>query len=115
MQKNEITETKPTGIFLMISAAVSTATGQLFWKLSDSVLLGWEIWVGFLLYGIGAILMTSAFRFGQLSVLHPILSLGYVIAIAYGSVFLNEPITLNVSIGTLLIIAGVIFIGGEKN
>lgn len=106
--------TQPLGIVLMITAAFSTATGQLFWKLSESV-VDYRMWLGFALYGLGAVLMTAAFRYGKLSVLHPLLSIGYIIAIFYGAVFLGEVITANMTFGTLLILVGVIFIGGERD
>lgn len=112
MKKTETTS--PIGIVLMIAAAFSTATGQMFWKLADSV-LDYQMWIGFVLYGLGAVLMTVAFRFGRLSVLHPLLSIGYIIAIFYGAVFLGEAVTLNVSLGTLLILAGVVIIGGDRH
>lgn len=98
----------------MVAAAFSTATGQMFWKLADSV-FDYQMWIGFVLYGMGAVLMTVAFRFGKLSVLHPLLSLGYVIAIFYGAMFLGEAVTLNVSLGTLLILVGVVAIGGDRH
>lgn len=111
---NEVGKTMPIGILLMVFAAISTATGQLFWKLSDAI-LDLQMLVGFTLYGMGAVLMTAAFRFGKLSVLHPLLSLGYVIAIVYGAIFLNEVITFNILMGTLLILIGVIVIGGDSD
>lgn len=106
--------TQPLGIVLMILAAFSTATGQLFWKMSDAVL---DLYMlgGFVLYGLGAVLMTAAFRFGRLSVLHPLLSIGYIIAIFYGAVFLGEAVTFNISLGTLIILLGVIVIGGDRH
>lgn len=108
---SEVGRTRKTGIFLMIMAAVSTATGQLFWKISDAI-LDLPMLAGFMLYGMGAVLMTAAFRYGRLSVLHPLLSIGYVIAIFYGAIFLNEAITVNITLGTFLILIGVIIIGG---
>lgn len=59
--------------------------------------------------------MTVAFRFGKLSVLHPLLSIGYVIAIFYGAVFLSEAVTMNMTVGTLLILVGVVIIGGDRH
>lgn len=106
--------TQPLGIVLMIAAAFSTATGQLFWKMAESI-LDIHMWIGFVLYGLGAVLMTVAFRFGKLSVLHPLLSIGYIVAIFYGAVFLGEAVTLNVSLGTLIILIGVIIIGGDRH
>jgi len=103
-----------TGIGLMILAALSTSLGQLLWKISDGL---WDInlWIGFFLYGLGAVMMTVAFRFGKLSVLHPLMSFGYVFAIVFGSLFLNEVITVNILSGTILILIGVVLIGGDQH
>lgn len=111
-----MTETsKPwLGIILMISAALSTSLGQLFWKLSDSM-WDYRLWIGFVLYGLGAIFMTVAFRFGKLSMLHPLMSIGYVFAILFGAIFLNEIISINIITGTSLILIGVILIGGDDH
>ncbi|WP_191560039.1 EamA/RhaT family transporter [Metabacillus idriensis] len=99
------------GILLMIAAALSTSLGQLFWKLSQSE-LNISLIVGFALYFFGALIMIIAFRFGSLSVLHPLLSMGYLFAILFGSIFLDELINVNMIIGTTLILIGVVFIGG---
>ncbi|MCA1320496.1 EamA/RhaT family transporter [Bacillus tianshenii] len=102
------------GIILMIVAALSTAVGQLFWKLSEGG-LNLELIVGFALYGMGAVLMIVAFRFGELSVLHPLLSVGYVFSTILGFSFLGEVITLPALGGILLIIIGVALIGGGSD
>lgn len=107
-------KTSSLGIVLMLVAALSTATGQLFWKLSNG-LFDWELWLGFFLYGCGAVFMTVAFRFGRLSVLHPLLTVGYVFAIIFGSLFLGEEITRNILLGTTFIFIGVLLIGGDRN
>lgn len=102
------------GIVLMILAALCTAFGQLFWKLSEAS-LNIELIIGFTLYFFGAVLMTIAFRFGKLSVLHPLLSVGYVISTILGSIFLNESISVTTIIGIIIIMTGVIVIGGESH
>ncbi|GKV69314.1 membrane protein [Sporosarcina sp. NCCP-2716] len=108
--------TSPIGIILMILAAFSSATGQFFWKLAaGGGLLDWHLWLGFVLYGIGAVLMTVAFRYGRLSVLHPLLTVGYVIALFYGVTFLDETLSLPLIGGTVLILAGVWLVGGDDH
>lgn len=102
------------GVILMISAALSTSLGQLFWKLSDGI-WDYRLWIGFVLYGLGAIFMTVAFRFGKLSMLHPLMSIGYIFAILFGVIFLNEIISINIIAGTSLILIGVILIGGDDH
>ncbi|MEH7354718.1 DMT family transporter [Neobacillus drentensis] len=102
------------GILFILCASLTTAFGQMFWKVSEgnSILY---ILIGFFLYFIGAGLMIVAFRFGSLSVLHPILSMGYVFAIFIGGIFLEEIITDKQIAGIVCIILGAILIGGGDN
>lgn len=100
-----------TGIMLIVLAALMTSVGQLFWKLSSTNQIIF-LFLGFVLYAIGAILMILAFRYGSLSVIHPMLSFGYVFALLLGTVVLKEKISNFQYIGILLIIIGVVLIGG---
>lgn len=99
------------GILLMAVSSICVCVGQLLWKLSVNsgilLLIG-----GFSFYGIGALVMIVAYKFGSLSVLQPMLSLNYVLSIILAATVLNEPITLSKVIGVLIIIVGVILIGG---
>lgn len=99
------------GITLIICAALSTAIGQMLWKMSHSIPDIWFIF-GFLLYFCGAVLMIVAFRFGELSVLHPLLSFGYIFSIFLGSLFLGESLSFLQILAILIIIAGATLIGG---
>jgi len=99
------------GIALMIIAALLTAVGQLLWKISNGVDLKWII-IGFICYGLGAVLMIIALRFGSLSVIHPMLSFGYVFAIFLGLIVLKEQISTTQLLAIGIIITGVVFIGG---
>ena len=99
------------GIYLMIVSSICACIGQLLWKMSVEhgiiVLL-----LGFLFYGIGALFMLVAYKFGSLSVLQPMISLNYVLSVVLASVVLSEPITLMRIIGIFIIIVGVVLIGG---
>lgn len=104
------------GVALMLAAALLTCFGQLCWKLSrDSLLF---LLAGFVLYGCGALLMLAALRFGELSVLHPMLSAGYALSVVLGAVVLDEKITGNKLLGIAVIIAGLVCLstsrGSEK-
>lgn len=99
------------GIVFMVCASLFTALGQLLWKLSDGE-VSFFLFGGLFLYGIGAILMIIAFRFGSLSVLHPLLSLSYVFAILLGQYVLQETLSFLNYVGILFIIFGSILIGG---
>lgn len=99
------------GIILMLISSIFVCVGQLFWKLASSYGLLF-LSLGFILYGIGAIVMIIAYRYGKLSVLQPMLSLNYVLTIILAITILNEKITLIKVTGILSIILGVILIGG---
>ena len=99
------------GIILMIIAALCTSVGQLFWKLSHSSNIKLVL-IGFVCYGLGAVLMIIAFRFGSLSVLHPFLTTGYIFAIILGITELHESISSAQYIAIAMIILGVTLIGG---
>lgn len=102
------------GILLIILSSIFVCFGQLLWKLSNTqgmiYLLG-----GFILYGIGALVMIIAYRFGSLSVLQPMLSLNYIFTIIFAKTILNESLTLIKIIAILIIILGVVLIGGGDN
>lgn len=99
------------GIFIMMFAALMTAIGQLFWKLSSSENI-YFLGLGFIFYGIGAILMIIAFKFGKYSVIHPMMCTGYIFAIILGTLVLKEKISMNQMLGISSMIFGVILIGG---
>lgn len=99
------------GIIIIIFAAVLTSIGQLLWKISYNTNIMYLI-LGFICYGLGAVCMIIAFRYGSLSVLHPMLSFGYIFALILGQVLLKEQISLMQIIAIIFIIIGVIFIGG---
>lgn len=104
---------KKLGISLIVIAALFTAVGQLLWKLSSGH-ININLILGCLLYGFGAIFMIIAFKFERVSLLHPFLSLGYVISIILGFLLLSEEISIPKLLGTLLIIIGVILVGGKS-
>lgn len=99
------------GIILMICSSICACLGQLLWKLSAD---GGFIFLmaGFSLYGIGALTMIIAYKFGKVSVLQPVLSLNYILSIVLAATVLDEEITLVKCIGVLGIMVGVLLIAG---
>lgn len=103
-------QTQTKGILLILLAALLTCLGQLTWKLAaegDSLVL---LLPGFALYGCGALLMIVAMRYGELSVLHPMMSAGYVLSVALGALVLQEAVTPQKVLGIGIIILGLIFL-----
>ena len=66
------------------------------------------------MYGLGAILMIVAFRFGDVSILHPMLSFGFIVSLFYGALILRETIRINNILGVGLIILGMFFLGKSQ-
>ncbi len=115
------------GIVLMLVSALSLAVGQLTWKLADIgeigdalssfegiVHLALAVAPGFIIYAVGAVVMTVALGYGELSVLQPMNSMSYVFALILSSIFLTEPLTPLMVAGVIVIIVGVILIGGSS-
>lgn len=102
------------GIIFILFSALCTSFGQVLWKLYDDDQYLFLL-LGFALYALGALLMIIAFRYGSLSVLHPLLSVGYLFGLFFGSFILHEIITYKELIGTVIILCGVLLIGGGDN
>jgi len=69
-----------------------------------------------LIMGVGLYLASSVFyamgiRGGELSVLYPLVSLGYVFTLVWSKMFFDEPITRYKVIGLCLILVGVFLVG----
>lgn len=103
------------GVFLIIVAALLNSISQLIWKFAadgdKNVLLLYVL--GFLASGLGMVVMMIAFRFGDVSILQPMMSLGFASSIVFGSIFLNEPVTSKKIIGIIVIIIGSIILGTQ--
>lgn len=97
------------GIILILLSSLCTSFGQLLWKIGIKSNL-FILLIGFVLYGIGALSMIIALKFGELSILHPLMCTGYIFALINGYFFLKEKISLIQFLGVVIIIIGVIFI-----
>ncbi|HEX3027374.1 MAG TPA: EamA family transporter [Clostridia bacterium] len=102
-----------TGMLIMVFSALFSSFGQFLWKEFEHTGGGHYLFLlaGFALYGLGAVCMIAAFRFGSFSVLHPMQSLSYIFALIIGFAFLNEAITATKAVGLAIILFGVVMIG----
>lgn len=71
--------------------------------------------------GVGMFLLSSYFFVlgirppGELSVLYPMVSLGYIFTLLWSRIFFKEPLTRVKFVGLALIVLGVVFVGlGSK-
>jgi len=106
------------GIKIMILCTVILAASQYFMKLAapkfslriSGIFLNWPIYVGFLLLGVGSLLLTAALKKGDLSTIYPIISLSFVWTTLMAIIIFNEQITKLKILGIITIIIGVIFL-----
>jgi len=99
------------GVILIILSAVCVAVGQYLWKLSQSQNMLYLALIGFVFYAVGALLMIVAFRFGEVSILHPMLSVSFVLGLFIGNYSLQESIKPTMIIGVAIIFLGMVFLG----
>lgn len=113
-----MTGTPLSSIALVLTASVFGSVGAVFLKLGSARLRDgfWNIFNAKLALGVALFLASSVFfvagiRRGELSVLYPMVSLGYVWTMFYSKWFFGEPFTRNKFLGLALILTGVFFVG----
>ncbi|MEM3127227.1 MAG: EamA family transporter [Candidatus Woesearchaeota archaeon] len=117
------TPTWTIGIVLLCT--ILTSSAQVSWKYGadklviepTALLLNYSLWLGFLFYGMGALLLIYALKYGELSVLYPVIATSYI-WVALSSAFLfAEPLSLVKISGILTIVFGVSLIsyGSRKD
>ena len=67
--------------------------------------------IGFVLYVIAAFLITIALKHGDLSVLYPVIALGFIWVTAASILFLGEPFFVHKAFGVFAIVLGVSCVG----
>jgi drug/metabolite transporter (DMT)-like permease len=105
-------------MLLVLAAAFIGSFGAVFLKLGSAKLHGgfWKIFNLQLAIGVGLFMTSSAFfvagiRHGQLSVLYPMVSLGYVWTLVWARIFFKEPFTRQKFLGLGLVLLGVSLVG----
>lgn len=102
-----------TGQFLfrlgMLHYGIVTVTG--IWRQLGSIMLTPAIFLGFSCFGVSSILWLVVISRWQLSYAYPLVALGYVLAILYGTCLLHENLTLPKILGSCLILVGISVLG----
>jgi multidrug transporter EmrE-like cation transporter len=112
-----MTRTPLSSVFLVLFASVIGSFGAVFLKLGAERLrygfrhvLNPQIVTGILLYIGSSIPFVIGIRNGELSVLYPMVSLGYVCAMFWSRLFFRESITPGKLGALAMIIAGIVCI-----
>ena len=107
----------------MFFCTLVTASAQISWKLGVVNLkpgligiLNLGIILGFVLYGIGALILIICLKYGELSVIYPIIATSFIwVNIFSPKFFPTDSMNILKWIGIVFIIGGVTFIGvGSK-
>jgi len=111
-----------TNVWSIVLAVIVTIIGTIaaiYLKLGSKnfsfnpliVIKNYKLMLGFFLYGVSSILFIIALKGGELSVLYPLLSIGYLWISLASIKFLNEKMTTLRWAGIVFIIIGVSIIG----
>ena len=115
--------TKKWAILLVVFVTLLTSLGQIFWKFGsyhiNANILSWlnpPLVLGFLSYGLGAVLLIIALKHGELSTLYPIVATSYIWVALISPLFFPDTFTFSKFIGIAVIILGVALITrGDKH
>jgi len=77
----------------------------------ESVVTNWPLAAGILSYGVSSVFFVRGMAQGELSVLYPMVALGYAWTILWSKMFFSEPLTWGKLGGLLLIFAGLTMLG----
>lgn len=86
-------------------------TFQNIWRQLLGIVFTPAIFAGFVCFGISSILWLVVISKWELSYAYPMVALGYVLAIFYGTLFLHESVNLPKILGSLLILIGISVLG----
>jgi drug/metabolite transporter (DMT)-like permease len=112
--------TKPWAIAIVILCTVFTSVGALFLKKGvdlfggmtpEGILAAYPVLIGLILYFLGFVLLTVAFKHGELSALFPFVSLSFVWVAILSLVLLGEIVGIFEILGVAAIVSGVVLIG----
>ena len=109
--------TEKWAVFLVLFATLLTSTGQLFYKMGlerlslASVMDNYLLLLGLFLYIIAMFLILIALKYGELSVLYPVIAMSYVWVALLSIFFLGEPMGFLKWSGVSAIIVGIALIG----
>jgi drug/metabolite transporter (DMT)-like permease len=108
--------TPVSSIVLVLVASVIGSAGAVFLKSGamnlkpnlSSIIFNWRLALGVITYLLSSVLFVKGMSNGELSVLFPMVSLGYICTLAWSRLFFHEVITRAKVMGIGLILAGIV-------
>lgn len=115
VKKNNQIITKKSSIVLVIIFTIFTTIAQMCMKLGAmDGYFNMFVFFAFFFYGVGTLIFIIALRNGELSVLYPFISLGFIWVFIVSVILFNESISLQKIFGLCCIISGVSILGVKK-
>jgi undecaprenyl phosphate-alpha-L-ara4N flippase subunit ArnE len=116
MKKSAGPTTPIWAIGLVLLCTILVAATQIVFKQAaaapgSNILLQPLLWLGILMSLVAGVLLIIALKHGELSVLYPVIALGFIWVALVGVFFLGEKITTRQIIGMTIVIVGVSLIG----
>ena len=111
-------KTPLSSILLVLMASFVGSFGTVFLKAGSDrlertvkgILTNWRLAVGICIYLISVSMYAVAVKNGELTILYPMVSLGYLWTLIWSRIFFKEPLTRNKFIGVGIILMGVVFL-----
>jgi multidrug transporter EmrE-like cation transporter len=109
-------KTPVSSMLLVLAASFVGSFGAVFLKSGagrlhrnlKTLLLNWHLASGVALFLISSFFFVLGVRKGELSILYPMVSLGYIWTLFWSRLFFHEPFTRNKFLGLGLILVGII-------
>ena len=95
-------------------ALLKAGAGRLQFNLK-ALLTNWHLGLGIFFFCLSSVFFVLGVRVGELTVLYPMVSLGYVWALLWARLFFNEKLTKTKFAGLGMILCGILFlyVGGN--
>ena len=111
-------KTPLSSILLVILASFIGSFGAVFLKAGADklernllrILLNWRLMAGVAFYLASFVIYTMGIRNGELTILYPMVSMGYLWTLLWARLIFNEPFTRNKFTGIGLILGGIVIL-----
>jgi len=118
-----VTSTPLSSILLVLVSSFVGSFGAVFLKLGAEhgkggirgLVTNYRLGTGIALYLLSSLFFIMGVAKGELTILYPMISLGYIWALVWSRIFFREPLTANKVFGLGLIVVGVVCINLSKH
>jgi undecaprenyl phosphate-alpha-L-ara4N flippase subunit ArnE len=111
--------TKMWAVGLVVLVTLLTSVAQVLYKFGSARLpvlfTNYHLIIGLCLYAVGAVLLVTAFKGGEVTMLYPVVATSYIWVALMSYYFFSESIGILKIAGIALVIAGIVSVGlGSK-